>query len=186
MILGPVNLASSTNPAIKEKLRQEIVEHQVRHALPCSYHMSLLGVGFLKHFQNTKPNKLLYYSYWWKLRICGHFIFYLNIFHFSDFTDTAEYWSFPFESPALSVDLDEAWEEIKPLYELLLTYVRRRLREYYGPERINRQAPLPSHILGNMWAQSWTNIFDITQPYPGQTFLDVTPEMTKQVGSYWE
>nr|CAH7718565.1 unnamed protein product [Callosobruchus chinensis] len=31
-----------------------------------------------------------------------------------------------------------------------------------------------------MWAQSWTNIFDITQPYPGQTFLDVTPEMLKQ------
>lgn len=103
--------------------------------------------------------------------------------YFSDFTDSAEYWSFPFESPSLSADLEDAWEEIKPLYELLLTYVRRRLREYYGPERISRQAPLPSHILGNMWAQSWNNIFDITQPYPGQTFLDVTPEMRKQVST---
>lgn len=54
---------------------------------------------------------------------------------FADFTDTAEYWSFPFESPGLTVDLESAWEEIKPLYEQLLTYVRRRLREYYGPER---------------------------------------------------
>ncbi|KAJ8978210.1 hypothetical protein NQ317_002030, partial [Molorchus minor] len=96
------------------------------------------------------------------------------------FTDTAEYWSFPFESPALNVDLDDTWEEVKPLYELLHAYVRRKLREYYGPERISRQAPLPAHILGNMWAQSWGNIFDITQPYPGQTFLDVTPEIIRQ------
>ncbi|XP_048526502.1 angiotensin-converting enzyme isoform X1 [Dendroctonus ponderosae] len=98
----------------------------------------------------------------------------------NNFTTTADYWSFPFESPALELDLEDAWTEIKPLYELLHAYVRRRLREYYGPERISRQAPLPSHILGNMWGQSWSNIFDITQPYPGQNFLDVSPEMLKQ------
>ncbi|CAH1991064.1 unnamed protein product [Acanthoscelides obtectus] len=98
----------------------------------------------------------------------------------NNFTDTAEYWSFPFESTDLFKDLENAWDEVKPFYDQLLTYVRRRLREFYGPERISRQAPLPAHILGNMWAQSWTNIFDITQPYPGQTFLDVTPEMLKQ------
>ncbi|XP_060523449.1 angiotensin-converting enzyme [Cylas formicarius] len=98
----------------------------------------------------------------------------------NNFTSTADYWSFPFESPALELDLQDAWEDIKPLYELLHAYVRRKLREYYGPERINRQAPLPSHILGNMWAQSWGNIYDITQPYPGEHFLDVTPEMIKQ------
>ncbi|ENN78629.1 hypothetical protein YQE_04908, partial [Dendroctonus ponderosae] len=66
----------------------------------------------------------------------------------SDFTTTADYWSFLFESPALEFYLEDAWMEIKPLYELLHAYVRRRLREYYGPERISRQAPLPSHILG--------------------------------------
>lgn len=109
-----------------------------------------------------------------------YFLFQIRL-NFLDFTDTADYWSFPFESPALTLDLEDAWEEIKPLYEQLLAYVRRRLREYYGPERISRQAPLPAHVLGNMWAQSWTNIFDITQPYPGQNFLDVTPEMIKQV-----
>lgn len=106
------------------------------------------------------------------------------VHNISDFTDTADYWSFPFESPALTVDLEDAWEEVKPLYELLHAYVRRRLREYYGPERVSRQAPLPAHILGNMWAQSWENIFQITQPYPGKTFLDVSPEMIRQVKPY--
>ncbi|KAL1491740.1 hypothetical protein ABEB36_012291 [Hypothenemus hampei] len=98
----------------------------------------------------------------------------------NNFSTTADYWSFPFESGSLETDLEDVWNEVKPLYDLLHAYVRRRLREYYGPERIHRQAPLPSHILGNMWGQSWSNIFDITQPYPGQHFLDVTPEMVKQ------
>lgn len=99
----------------------------------------------------------------------------------SDFTNTAEYWNFPYETPDFNAELEEAWEQVRPLYELLHAYVRRRLREFYGPEKINRQAPLPAHILGNMWAQSWTNIFDITQPYPGKDFLNVGPEMARQV-----
>ncbi|XP_063906730.1 angiotensin-converting enzyme [Zophobas morio] len=98
----------------------------------------------------------------------------------NNFSDTSDYWSFPFESATLSLDLEDAWEDVKPLYELLHAYVRRRLRDYYGPEKLNRQAPLPAHVLGNMWAQSWVNIFDISQPYPGQHFLDVSPEMLKQ------
>lgn len=102
-----------------------------------------------------------------------------------DFTNTAEYWNFPFESQNFDSDLEEAWEEVKPLYEQLHAYVRRRLRDYYGPEKINRQAPLPAHILGNMWGQSWTNIFDISQPYPGRDFLDVGPEMERQVSFYY-
>lgn len=103
------------------------------------------------------------------------------MFSFKDFTDTADYWNFPFESPSFNLEVEDTWEVIRPLYELLHAYVRRRLRDYYGPEKINRQAPLPAHILGNMWAQSWTNIYDITQPYPGKNVLDVTPEMVKQV-----
>lgn len=34
-----------------------------------------------------------------------------------------------------------------------------------------------------MWGQSWTNILDVTIPYPGKSFLDVTPEMLQQVKS---
>ncbi|KAF5275952.1 hypothetical protein FQA39_LY00748 [Lamprigera yunnana] len=98
----------------------------------------------------------------------------------NNFTDTSDYWQFPYESPSLHSELEEAWETVKPLYELLHAYVRRRLRDFYGPEKISRRAPLPAHILGNMWGQSWSNIFDITQPYPGRDFLDVGPEMIRQ------
>ena len=31
-----------------------------------------------------------------------------------------------------------------------------------------------------MYGQSWTNIIDILIPYPGKSFLDVTPDMIQQ------
>lgn len=75
--------------------------------------------------------------------------------------------------------MESVWNEILPLYELLHSYVRRKLRDFYGPDKINRIAPIPSHILGNMYGQSW-NILDVTIPYPGRTYLDVTPAMRAQ------
>ncbi|XP_014475472.1 PREDICTED: angiotensin-converting enzyme-like [Dinoponera quadriceps] len=98
----------------------------------------------------------------------------------NNFTDAAEYWMFPYESPNFQQDIDEAWEMIRPLYEELHAYVRRKLRDLYGPEKIGGHAPLPSHILGNVWGQSWSNLLDVTLPYPGKTHLDVTQEMQAQ------
>lgn len=42
--------------------------------------------------------------------------------------------------------MENVWNEVLPLYELIHAYVRRRLREYYGPNRISRNAPLPAHV----------------------------------------
>lgn len=36
-----------------------------------------------------------------------------------------------------------------------------------------------------MWGQSWGNILDITIPYPGKHFIDVTPEMQAQVSTQY-
>ena len=39
------------------------------------------------------------------------------------------------------------------------------------------------NVTGDMWGQSWNNILDVTIPYPGKNFLDVTTEMVQQVSS---
>ncbi|KAF4516981.1 hypothetical protein B566_EDAN005583 [Ephemera danica] len=91
----------------------------------------------------------------------------------NNFTDTGDYWMFPYESPTFRFDVEDAWEQVKPLYVQLHT-------DHYGPEKIHRRAPIAAHILGNMWGQSWGNILDITIPYPGKHFIDVTPEMQAQ------
>ncbi|GFG28485.1 hypothetical protein Cfor_07332, partial [Coptotermes formosanus] len=96
------------------------------------------------------------------------------------FRNAAEYWLFPYESPTFRYELEGVWEEVRPLYELLHAYVRRKLRDLYGPDKLSRKAPLPAHVLGDMWGQSWSNILDVTIPYPGKNFLDVTTEMVQQ------
>lgn len=95
--------------------------------------------------------------------------------------DFSEYWMYPYESDAgLRFDVEAAWNDIRPLYEQMHAYVRRKLRDLYGPDKLSRQAPLPEHILGNMWGQSWSNILDVTVPYPGKNFVDVTPALLEQ------
>lgn len=66
-----------------------------------------------------------------------------------DVSDASQMWKFPYESHSLRFELEDAWEQIKPLYEQLHAYVRKKLRDLYGPERISREAPLPAHILGS-------------------------------------
>lgn len=97
-----------------------------------------------------------------------------------DFTNAAEYWMSPYDTYNFREEMENVWTEILPLYELIHAYVRRKLREFYGPDKINRNAPIPDHILGNMYSQSWTNILDVIIPYPGRSFLDVTPKMQAQ------
>ena len=78
-------------------------------------------------------------------------------------------------SPAdFEADTDRLWAEVKPLYDKLHCYVRGELRKVYGPDKIGPKAPIPAHLLGNMWAQEWHNIYDLVEPYKGEAPLDVT------------
>ncbi|KAG8040987.1 hypothetical protein G9C98_001975 [Cotesia typhae] len=65
----------------------------------------------------------------------------------NNFTDAAEYWMFPYESPDFQQEIDEVWNSVRPLYEELHAYIRKKLRDRYGPERIGGHTPLPAHIL---------------------------------------
>ena len=50
----------------------------------------------------------------------------------------------------------------------------------FGEGRVSRTGPIPGHLLGNMWAQSWTNLADLATPYPKKPSIDVTDEMVRQ------
>ncbi|XP_065334357.1 angiotensin-converting enzyme-like [Cloeon dipterum] len=73
------------------------------------------------------------------------------------------------------------WEQLKPLYQQLHAYVRRHLRLKYGDEVVKAKGPIPAHLLGNMWAQTWGNIADIMLPYPNATSTgNVTASLIKK------
>ena len=44
-----------------------------------------------------------------------------------------------------------------------------------GDEVISKTGPLPVHMLGNMWGQSWSNIYDLVyEEKPDSKYIDVT------------
>jgi len=86
----------------------------------------------------------------------------------------------PYESDTFQEEMEETWLGLKPLYEQLHAYVRSKLHAFYGKDIVKNSGPLPAHLLGNMWAQSWSNIADILKPYPNKPSINVTGEMIKQ------
>ncbi len=82
------------------------------------------------------------------------------------FKDTGDMWRSGYDmSPAdFEKELDRLWTQVRPLYLQLHAYVRTRLAEKYGSALVPPNGPIPAHLLGNMWAQSWSNIYDLVAP----------------------
>ncbi len=80
-------------------------------------------------------------------------------------------------------DLESLWQEIKPLYEKVHAYVRYRLKDKWGADKIDAEKALPAHIFGNMWAQEWSKTLKIVMPYPEESnpLDDVNANLKNQV-----
>ncbi len=89
--------------------------------------------------------------------------------------DLGEMWRAGFDmSPAeFEAETGRLWGQVKPLYDELHCHVRARLGEVYGEDKVPQDSPIPAHLLGNMWAQGWGSLFDLLEPYPGVSDLDV-------------
>ena len=73
---------------------------------------------------------------------------------------------------AFGAEVDRLWNQVKPLYESLHCYVRWNLSQRYGPDIVPPDRPIPAHLLGNIWAQEWGNIFPLVEPkgLPGRGY----------------
>src|SRR5262249_55931997 len=91
------------------------------------------------------------------------------------FSDLGTLWrsNYDMTPDQFSAELDRLWNQVRPLYLSLHAYVRSQLVKKYGPQLVPPNGPIPAHLLGNIWAQDWTNIYDLLD-VPGQV-LDLTP-----------
>ena len=71
-------------------------------------------------------------------------------------------------------ELDKLWDQVSPLYEALHCHVRARLGEEYGTDLVPQDGPIPAHLLGNMWAQSWDNVYGLVAPPETGAAYDLT------------
>ncbi|MCH9692493.1 MAG: M2 family metallopeptidase [Gammaproteobacteria bacterium] len=75
---------------------------------------------------------------------------------------------------AFAADMDNQWNKVKPLYKALHCHVRAKLNEYYGDEVAPAQGKIPAHLLGNMWAQEWGNIYELVKDDDMEAPYDLT------------
>jgi peptidyl-dipeptidase A len=97
------------------------------------------------------------------------------------FDDVADMWKSAYDMPAdaFEAETDRLYAQMKPLYEQLHCYARRKLNRLYGDKVVAKTGPIPAHLLGNMWAQTWGWLSHELEPYPGEQPVDVTPTLAK-------
>ncbi len=97
------------------------------------------------------------------------------------FKDVASIWKSGYDMPEaeFAATVDKLWGQVKPLYDQLHCYTRRKLNQKYGDKVVAKTGLIPSHLLGNMWAQSWDYLYPELEPYKGTAPIDVTPELAR-------
>ena len=92
------------------------------------------------------------------------------------FNDTGDLWrgGYDMEAEAFAEEADRLWGQVKPLYDQLHCYVRNGLNEEYGDEVVPLDQPIRADLLGNMWAQSWGNVYEMVAPEGAGDGVDIT------------
>ena len=97
------------------------------------------------------------------------------------YADTGAMWRSKYDMPAddFAKELDRVWGQVKPLYDSLHCHVRAKLGDKYGTDKVPQDQPIPAHLLGNMWAQTWGNVYELVAPENADPGYDVTELLAK-------
>ena len=98
------------------------------------------------------------------------------------FADTGAMWrsKYDMDPDEFAREVDRLWREVAPLYRALHAYVRGRLVVAYGPDRVDPKGPIPAHLLGNMWAQSWEGLYPLLAPPSRELGVDLTQVLAER------
>ncbi|MBI3006579.1 MAG: M2 family metallopeptidase [Ignavibacteriales bacterium] len=92
------------------------------------------------------------------------------------YRDLGAMWRSNYDLPPdqFAAEIERLWQQVKPLYEALHAHVRASLTKHYGESLVPKDGLIPAHLLGNMWAQQWNNIYELVAPPSGDMGYDLT------------
>ncbi len=92
------------------------------------------------------------------------------------FDNAGDMWRLGYDMPPekFAAELDGLIGQMAPLYESLHCHVRAELNEHYGDDVVPAEGPIPAHVLGNMWAQTWSNVYPLMGVEEGEAAYDLT------------
>ena len=95
------------------------------------------------------------------------------------FKDAGALWRAKYDMTpdAFAAEVDRLWNQVKPFYDALHCHVRAKLNEKYGDAVVPLDKPIPAHLLGNMWAQTWDNVYDLVAPPNADPGYDLTERL---------
>ena len=98
------------------------------------------------------------------------------------FADVGVMWRSRYDMPPddFAKELDRLWAQVRPLYLSLHAYVRWKLAEKYGKDLVAEDAPIPAHLLGNMWSQEWNNVYPLLSPPNAESAPDVSAALRRK------
>ncbi len=98
------------------------------------------------------------------------------------YKDTGALWRSKYDMPpdTFAAELDRLWGQVKPLYDSLHCYVRAKLNKQYGNDVVPLDKPIPAHLLGNMWAQTWDNVYWLVAPPNTDPGFDLTQRLQEK------
>src|SRR6476469_4512422 len=91
------------------------------------------------------------------------------------FKDTGAMWrsNYDMSPEEFSAEVERLWRQVEPFYISLHTYVRKQLIKKYGKAAERPDGMIPAHLLGNMWAQDWGNVYPVVSPANGGQGYDL-------------
>jgi peptidyl-dipeptidase A len=97
--------------------------------------------------------------------------------------DTGALWRsrYDMSDREFSAELERTWQQLQPLYRELHAYVRFKIIQKYGAAAARPDGLLPAHLLGNMWAQEWGNIYDLVAPASAPPTYDLEAALRRQI-----
>lgn len=92
------------------------------------------------------------------------------------YPDAGAMWRSKYDMPpeAFASEVDRLWGQVKPLYDSLHCYVRWNMTKKFGAEVVPPGKPIPAHLLGNIWAQEWGNVYSTVAPVNQNRGYDLT------------
>ncbi len=98
------------------------------------------------------------------------------------YADAGALWRAGYDMDAddFATEVDRLWGQVKPLYDELHCYVRAGLNEEYGDDVVPMDQPIRADLLGNIWAQSWGNVYELVEPEGAAKGVDVTALLEAQ------
>jgi peptidyl-dipeptidase A len=93
-----------------------------------------------------------------------------------NFKDMGDLWRSQYDMAPIEFEneIKRLWKQVEPLYKALHCHVRAHLNQKYGDQIVALDQAIPAHLLGNMWAQDWSYLYEDLIPFRKQKSLNIS------------